>query len=118
MNCVQANSTFSYDLYNLAQSAVLSVTSTLCRYWKSRWISPATTLYNLDRSKALPAENEAELNALWTVRVKFDELSLKLAGKTDKEIRETLTRRYKFAIRRLAQTNSEDVFAGNDGVCA
>ncbi len=31
--------------------------------------------------------------------------------KTDKEIRETLTRRYKFAIRRLAQTNSEDVFS-------
>ncbi len=36
---------------------------------------------------------------LWDSKVKFDELSLKLAGKTDKEIRETLTRRYKFAIR-------------------
>ncbi len=35
------------------------------------------------------------------VRVKFDELSLKLTGKSD-EIRETLTRRYKFAIRRGA----------------
>lgn len=43
--------------------------------------------------------------------MKFDQLSLKLAGKDDKEIRETLTRRYKFAIRRLAQTNSEDVFS-------
>lgn len=43
--------------------------------------------------------------------MKFDELSLKLTGKSDKEIRETLTRRYKFAIRRLAQTNSEDVFS-------
>ncbi len=43
--------------------------------------------------------------------MKFDELSLKLTGKSDKEIRETLTRRYKFAIRRPAQTNSEDVFS-------
>ncbi|MGX8802978.1 hypothetical protein, partial [Escherichia coli] len=40
-----------------------------------------------------------------------DELSLKLTGKTDKEVLETLTRRYKLDIRRLAQTNSEDVFS-------
>lgn len=40
-----------YDLYNLAQSAVLNVTSTLCRYWKSRWISPATTLITLTATK-------------------------------------------------------------------
>ncbi|MDN8994295.1 hypothetical protein Q0P39_14485, partial [Staphylococcus aureus] len=44
-------------------------------------------------------------------KVKYDELSLKLAGKNDQEIRDTLTRRYKSAIRRLAQTNSEDVFS-------
>ncbi len=50
-------------------------------------------------------------NKLWDAKVKFDQLSLKLAGKDDKEIRDTLTRRYKFAIRRLAQTNSEDVFS-------
>lgn len=40
-----------YDLYNLAQKRVLSVTSTLCRYWKSRWISPATTLITLTAAK-------------------------------------------------------------------
>lgn len=33
------------------KSAVLSVTSTLCRYWKSRWISPATTLITLTAAK-------------------------------------------------------------------
>lgn len=110
MNCVQANSTFSTISTIWRKSAVLNVTSTLCRYWKSRWISPATTLITLTAAKR-PAENEAELNALWDSKVKFDELSLKLTGKTDKEIRETLTRRYKFAIRRLAQTNSEDVFS-------
>lgn len=40
-----------YDLYNLAQKRVLSVTSTLCRYWKSRWILPATTLITLTAAK-------------------------------------------------------------------
>ncbi len=67
--------------------------------------------FNLDRSKAPWPKDEAELNKLWDAKVKFDQLSLKLAGKDDKEIRDTLTRRYKFAIRRLAQTNSEDVFS-------
>lgn len=70
--------------------------------------------FNLDRSKAPWPKDEAELNKLWDAKVKFDQLSLKLAGKDDKEIRDTLTRRYKFAIRRPAQTNSEDVFAGDD----
>ncbi len=67
--------------------------------------------FNLDRSKAPWPKDEAELNKLWDAKVKFDQLSLKLAGKDDKEIRDTLTRRYKFAIRRPAQTNSEDVFS-------
>lgn len=59
-------------------------------------------IYNFDRSKAFWSKNEVELNALWDSKVKFDELSLKLIGKTDKEIREILIRRYKFVIRRLA----------------
>lgn len=42
-----------YDLYNLAQKRRLNVTSTLCRYWKSRWISPATTLITLTAAKRL-----------------------------------------------------------------
>lgn len=40
-----------YDLYNLAQKRRFNVTSTLCRYWKSRWISPATTLITLTAAK-------------------------------------------------------------------
>jgi carboxyl-terminal processing protease len=37
-------------------------------------------------------------------------LNLKLAGKTNKQIHDTLTKRYQFAIKRLTQSNSEDVF--------
>ncbi|MCA1920684.1 carboxy terminal-processing peptidase, partial [Buttiauxella noackiae] len=67
--------------------------------------------FNVDRSKSPWPANVTELNSLWDSKVKFDELSLKLTGKTDQEIRETLTKRYQFAIRRLAQSNSEDVFS-------
>lgn len=45
------NSTFSTISTIWRKSAVLSVTSTLCRYWKSRWISPATTLITLTAAK-------------------------------------------------------------------
>ncbi|MEC5341719.1 carboxy terminal-processing peptidase [Brenneria populi] len=65
---------------------------------------------DLDRSKAPWPQNVDELNRLWDAKVKYDWLSLKLTGKDDKDIKETLTKRYQFAIRRLAQSNSEDVF--------
>ncbi|PVZ88027.1 carboxy terminal-processing peptidase [Serratia sp. S1B] len=66
---------------------------------------------DLDRSKAAWAKDKAELDRLWDAKVKYDQLSLKLAGKTDQEIRETLTKRYQLAIKRLTQSNSDDVFS-------
>jgi carboxyl-terminal processing protease len=47
---------------------------------------------------------------LWRQRVKFDALSLKLSGKEWPEIKELLGKRYNNAIKRMSQTESEDVF--------
>lgn len=58
-------------------------------------------IYNFDCSKVFWSKNEVELNVLWDSKVKFDELSLKLVGKMDKEICEILICRYKFVICRL-----------------
>ena len=63
-----------------------------------------------DRTEADWAKSEKELNEIWRKRVKNDALSLKLADQTDEEIKEKLTSRYRSAIRRLSQSNSEDVF--------
>jgi carboxyl-terminal processing protease len=65
---------------------------------------------DIDRDKAPWPTSEAELNKLWDAKVKYDQLNLKLTGKTEKEIKETLTKRYQAAIKRLTQSNSEDVF--------
>lgn len=65
---------------------------------------------NLDRSKAPWPTSTDELNKLWDAKVTYDELTLKLAGKNEQEIRDTLTRRYNAALRRVSQTTSEDVF--------
>lgn len=66
--------------------------------------------YYFDREDAQWAASETELDELWRQRIKFDALNLKLAGKEWEEIQELLTKRYNRAIKRLHQTNSEDVF--------
>lgn len=103
--------TVFYDLYNLAQKRRFERFQYALKVLERPMDFTGNDTYELDRSKAPWPKTEAELNQLWDSKVKYDELSLKLTGKTDKEIRETLTKRYKFAIRRLAQTNSEDVFS-------
>lgn len=66
--------------------------------------------YYYDREDAKWAKTESELDELWRQRVKYDALNLKLAGKSDEEIKDLLSKRYKRAIKRLTQTKSEDVF--------
>ncbi|KHN56468.1 carboxy terminal-processing peptidase [Pectobacterium fontis] len=99
-----------YALYNLAQKRRFE----RFQYALSLLDKPvdltSNETFELDRSKAPWPQNTGELNRLWDAKVKYDWLSLKLTGKDDKDIKETLTKRYQFAIRRLAQSNSEDVF--------
>lgn len=66
--------------------------------------------YEYEREGAPWPVDMAQLNELWRQRVKFDALNLKLAGKNDIEIKDILLKRYKSAKKRLAQTESEDVF--------
>jgi carboxyl-terminal processing protease len=47
---------------------------------------------------------------LWRQRVKYDALNLTMTGKSWEEVVDTLGKRYNNALKRLAQTNSEDVF--------
>lgn len=68
--------------------------------------------YQYDRENAQWPKNEAELNELWRQRVKYDALNLKLAGKDWNESAKILKKRYNNAIKRLGQTQSEDVFQG------
>lgn len=68
--------------------------------------------YVFDRKDAAWPKTEAELNELWRQRVKYDALSLKLTGKTWPETVDILQKRYNNAIKRMKQTNSEDVFQG------
>ncbi|MBR9906632.1 MAG: carboxy terminal-processing peptidase [Gammaproteobacteria bacterium] len=66
--------------------------------------------YYFQREDKPWAENQAELDELWRQRVKYDALNLTMTGKTWPEVVETLGKRYNSTLKRLTQTNSEDVF--------
>lgn len=99
-----------YDLYNLAQKRRFERYQYALTVLDRPMNFSGNDTIDIDRAKAPWPKDQSELNALWDAKVKYDQLSLKLAGKDEKEIREVLTKRYNFAIRRLAQSNSEDVF--------
>lgn len=66
--------------------------------------------YVFDREELPFATTVNELNGIWRTKVKYDVLNLKLAGKEWPEIQKLLGKRYQYAIKRLSQGESEDVF--------
>lgn len=66
--------------------------------------------YKYDRAKLPWPATGADLDEVWRLRIKNDWLRLKLAGKADKDIRETLDKRYAQYIDRVRKVSSEDVF--------
>jgi carboxyl-terminal processing protease len=66
--------------------------------------------YSLLRDKDPWPQSEAESDELWRKRVKGDWLRLRLAGKADAAIRDTLGKRYENSLERAYKYNSDDVF--------
>lgn len=99
-----------YNLYNLALKRRFEYYTYALAVLEKPMNFTGTDTIDLDRSKAPWPKDQADLDSLWNAKVTYDELNLKLAGKTDKQIRETLTKRYQSTIKRLTQSNSEDVF--------
>ncbi|MBP6807513.1 MAG: PDZ domain-containing protein, partial [Chromatiaceae bacterium] len=66
--------------------------------------------YRFDRAKAEWVANAADLDDVWRQRVKNDWLGLKLAKKSDTEIRKLLGERYEGLARRVRQFDSDDVY--------
>ncbi len=67
-------------------------------------------IYSFDRENSPWPANKAELNELWRLKVKSDVLNLTLTSKEWPKIKEVLTKRYNYAIKRLKQSESEDAF--------
>ncbi|MGB5450583.1 MAG: carboxy terminal-processing peptidase [Sedimenticolaceae bacterium] len=66
--------------------------------------------YQFDRTEADWLPTPSAVDDLWRRRVKNDILSLRLSGKDEAEIKQTLEKRYEGIARRVAQMGPEDVF--------
>jgi carboxyl-terminal processing protease len=66
--------------------------------------------YQYDRKKQPWARDSAELDSLWRKRVKFDALSLLLAGKTWAEAVPVLRKRYERVLTRIDQIKADEAF--------
>ncbi|MFG0451773.1 carboxy terminal-processing peptidase [Shewanella algae] len=103
----------AYKMYDLVQQRRYErFVYALSLLDKEMDFNQAGDAYVFDRKDAAWPKDEAELNELWRQRVKYDALNLKLTGKEWPEIVDVLGKRYNNAIKRLKQTNSEDVFQG------
>lgn len=66
--------------------------------------------YRYRRDQEPWPRTEAEMQEVWRQRVKNDWLQLKLAGKEEAQVRETLDKRYEAIARRVSRLRSEDAF--------
>jgi carboxyl-terminal processing protease len=66
--------------------------------------------YQYDRKKQPWAQGAADLDRLWRKRVKFDALSLMLAGKTWAEATPLLRKRYERVLTRIDQIKADEAF--------
>jgi carboxyl-terminal processing protease len=104
------NLTLPFSIYNLYQQRFSDRMAYARELLKGKFDFTADETLMLDREKAPWPKNEDEARDLWRKRVKNDWLRLRLAGKDDKAIRETLDKRYENYQNRIKKLNNEDVF--------
>ncbi|WP_371372401.1 carboxy terminal-processing peptidase [Thalassotalea aquiviva] len=100
----------AYDIYNLNLKRRLERYKYALSLLEQEFDFTVKENYTFDREDAPYAKSTAELDELWRKKVKYDALNLKLADKEWKDIQELLSKRYNYAIKRLVQSESEDVF--------
>uniref|UniRef100_A0A486XH54 Tail-specific protease n=1 Tax=Rheinheimera sp. BAL341 TaxID=1708203 RepID=A0A486XH54_9GAMM len=106
----KANLSFAFDMFNQTLKRRSERFDYALQLLDNNFDFSKDDQYLYDREDAQWPKDTAELNEIWRQRVKFDALNLKLAGKKDEEIKTILTKRYRNTQKRLAQTESEDVF--------
>ncbi len=100
----------AYDIYNLNLQRRLERYEYALTQLETKFDFSKDESYYYDREDAPWAISETELNELWRSKVKYDALNLTLTGKEWPKVQEILGKRYRYAIKRLKQSESEDVF--------
>ncbi len=107
---VGENLQMPFDIYNTYQQRFNERIGYARELLKTKPDFTLEETYQYDREKSEWAKSDADVKELWRKRVKNDWLRLKLAGKDDKAIRDTLDKRYENYLSRSRKLNTEDVF--------
>ncbi|OBZ95822.1 peptidase S41 [Pararhizobium polonicum] len=99
-----------FSIFNVYEQRVVGRMEYARNLLKQNFDFSGQETYSLLRDEAPWPQSEAESDDLWRKRVKGDWLRLKLAGKTDAVIRDTLDRRYQNSLERAFKYKSDDVF--------
>jgi carboxyl-terminal processing protease len=102
--------TIPFNIFNLYKQRVAERITFAKSLLKTKFDFTLNEEYQYDREDAVWAKTDAELNDLWRKRVKNDWLRLKIAGKDNKSIIETLSKRYENSISSINKIKSDDVF--------
>ena len=107
---IQEDLTLPFTMFNLYTKRVTERLTYARSVLKEGFDFGLRENYQFARDKEPWPKSEVEMRDLWRKRVKNDWLRLKLAGKSDKDIAETLDRRYSTALRRASRVTSKDAF--------
>jgi carboxyl-terminal processing protease len=102
--------TIPFSIFNLYQQRVTQRIQYAKSLLKKPFNFEVKEQYQYVRDDVPWAKSNDELNEVWRKRVKNDWLRLKVAGKDDKSIVETLTKRYDNSITSINKIKSDDVF--------
>ena len=109
----QHNLKIGFEIYNLFRKRAHQRYTTLLN-WLDQDISSfdftINETFTLDRENSHWAKNTAELHNVWRKQLKNQILRLKLADKPEKDILDTLKKRYQNQLNRLLKNDSDDVF--------
>ena len=104
------NLSIPFAMHNLLQQRIAERVSYARSLLKKGFDFNSQESIQISREKAPWAKSVEELNDLWRKRVKSDWLRLRLAGKDDKSIAETLDKRYEKFLSSTSKVKSDDVF--------
>ena len=99
-----------FEIFNLYQQRILDRITYARSLLKNGFDFTVDESYPLTREKSPWAKSQSEINDIWRKRVKNDWLRLKMAGKNDKSIIETLDKRYDGYLKSNSKIKSADVF--------
>ncbi len=106
----EGNLSFAYDLYNIFTERAADRVQYTLSLKEAEFNFNANESYKFDRTKDEYLKTMEQMDSVWYLKIKYEVLSLKLAGKKDEQSNETIQKRYSNFLDQLKKQKSEDVF--------